>query len=1025
MSAQPPRGGNPGPSPLNRAKEIFLTIREVPLPQRDEDLERLCAGDSLVRGMVEGLLAGDRAPLPFESLADDIVAARGMLTGGTEGNREGMRAAAGESQLGSRIGRYRVLEKIGEGGFGVVYMAEQEEPVRRKVALKVIKLGMDTRQVVARFEAERQALALMDHPGIAKVHDAGATPSGRPFFVMELCQGKSITEYCDGNRLPLRDRLGLFVQVCQAVQHAHQKGLIHRDIKPSNILVSTVDGSPVAKVIDFGIAKATEARLTEKTFFTENKQLIGTPEYMSPEQAEGSQDIDTRSDVYSLGVLLYELLTGSTPFSSHELRSAAYAEIQRIIREVDPPRPSTRLSQAADTIASVAANRRTEPRRLGTIIRGELDWIVMKALDKARGRRYASASDFAVDIERYLGNEPVSARPATALYRWGKFARRNKALVAGSGAVLLTLVVGLATTTAMYFRADEARAAEATERRRAQTKSETTQAINDFLTQDLLAAPNPWEGGGRNVTVAETLDKAAAKVRTRFTGKPDVEASVRATLGESYRSLGLFREAQPHYDRALELRSSRGDDDEADLAETLRMQAANMQSMGLFKEAEPVCRDALTRKTKLFGAESVPVADTLEGLADIQNGQSLYTEAEKSLREALRIRESTPAEAPAQQGGDTALARLTSTLGSSLHYQGKYEEGEKQKLKALDMFKAATGERSPQVAQVLSDLGTVYFEMDRFDESERYFRLSLPLLIELLGPEHAIVLINQRSLANTLSFQGKEAEAEPIFKEVLEISERTLGATHPDTLGTINSFATMMLRSKRHSEAEPLLASLLERSTKALGEKHAETLKYASNLAWCEAHLKKSADAERHFRMAVEGFESTLGPTHPNTIGSKDGLAQFLAGEKQWLESAKYDQEVLDGRAAAGIPEDLDTARILSRMGQNLVRGGEFQRARAPLTRSVELCRQGFKPGDWRTATAEWRLGDCLSKLGLNSEAESLLLEGVKHLREDKETPPGSLAAGLQRLMEHYRRTGQTEKAAEVAKELPPPSDAK
>ena len=377
--------------------------------------------------------------------------------------------------LGTRIGPYKLLQLIGEGGFGSVYMAEQEKPVLRKVALKIIKLGMDTRQVIARFEAERQALAMMDHPHIARVLDAGATDSGRPFFVMDLVKGEPITAYCDRHSLSIDERLALFAQVCNAVQHAHTKGIIHRDVKPSNILVSTQDGRPSAKVIDFGIAKATTSKLTEKTLFTQHNQLIGTLEYMSPEQAEGSLDIDTRTDVYSLGVLLYELLTGSTPFDATRLRSAAYAEIQRIIREVEPPAPSARIDQSAATLTAVAAHRHVEPARLGPLVRGELDWIVMKALDKDRARRYETANSLGDDIARYRTGQAVVAAPPGTLYRVRKFVRRNRGPVFAAAALLLVLVAGLAGTLWQARVAagerDVARHAEVEQRRLAESES--------------------------------------------------------------------------------------------------------------------------------------------------------------------------------------------------------------------------------------------------------------------------------------------------------------------------------------------------------------------------------------------------------------------------------------------------------------------------------------------------------------------------------------------------------------------------
>ena len=358
---------------------------------------------------------------------------------------------------GSKIGPYKLLQQIGEGGMGTVYMAEQTEPVKRKVALKVIKAGMDTRQVIARFEAERQALAMMDHVNIARVFDGGTTENGRPYFVMELVHGVPITKYCDDNHLTPRERLELFVPVCQAIQHAHQKGIIHRDIKPSNVMVTLYDGKPVPKVIDFGVAKATEQKLTERTLFTQYGTMVGTLEYMSPEQAEISAlGVDTRSDVFSLGVLLYELLTGSTPLSHKRMKAAAYAEILRLIKEEEAPKPSTRLSDSGDALASISAQRHMEPAKLAKLMRGELDWIVMKTLEKDRNRRYETAKDFAADVQRYLDDEQVQACPPSATYRLGKFARRNKVALLTTLAMALTLIVGAISSVLYAFRAIDA-----------------------------------------------------------------------------------------------------------------------------------------------------------------------------------------------------------------------------------------------------------------------------------------------------------------------------------------------------------------------------------------------------------------------------------------------------------------------------------------------------------------------------------------------------------------------------------------
>src|SRR5579863_3977038 len=431
-----------------KVEALFYAALDLPDPTtRAAFLEKECGGDAGLRARVDRLLTAHEQSNAFFAGCIPI------LSPGDQGSADG-KASITDEETGRQIGPYKLLQKIGEGGCGVVYMAEQEKPVRRRVALKIIKLGMDTRSVIARFEAERQALAMMDHPNIARVLDAGATGTGRPYFVMELVHGLRITELCDQQRLDTRARLDLFIQVCHAIQHAHQKGIIHRDIKPSNVLVTQLDGVPVPKVIDFGIAKATNTTLTDKTLFTGFGQFIGTPAYMSPEQAEMSGlDVDTRSDIYSLGVLLYELLTSTTPIEANWLQTAGYVEMQRIIREEDPPPPSLRVSTMHEQIETVAKHRRAEPRTLTRIFKGDLDWIVMKALEKDRTRRYATAGDLAADVERYLCHEPVHASPPGVIYKLRKFAWRNRMGVTAGLLVTCALLAGLALATAGFIRA--------------------------------------------------------------------------------------------------------------------------------------------------------------------------------------------------------------------------------------------------------------------------------------------------------------------------------------------------------------------------------------------------------------------------------------------------------------------------------------------------------------------------------------------------------------------------------------------
>jgi eukaryotic-like serine/threonine-protein kinase len=541
---------------LSREEEVFDAARQISDPaEREEFLDEACDQDAGLRERVQRLLSvSTRA----EELFTECITALRSSADHPESSSASANLARGfeEEQPGARIGHYKIVEKIGEGGCGAVYMAEQEKPIRRVVALKVIKLGMDTRAVIARFDAERQALAMMDHPNIAKVLDAGATDTGRPYFVMELVRGVRITEYCDQNKLDTRHRLELFIQICHAIQHAHQKGIIHRDIKPSNILVTLHDGQPVPKVIDFGIAKATEAPLTDHTRLTTQNLFIGTPAYMSPEQAAtGGVDIDTRSDIYSLGVLLYELLTGRTPFDPKTLVSSGVDEMRRTLREEEPPRPSVLLTVlSGNALAATTARRHAELPRLIALIRGDLDWIVMKALEKERARRYETANGLAMDILRHLGNEPVVARPPSRVYRLQKLVRRNKVFFIAAAAVSAALIAGLGTSTWLFLREREAhrRAVEA-ERQQVRLTHEAEQArFNEAKLRRQAEARERITQAAVLVSQGK-LDEADKMIDAGIPTEPSVEgASVLRSVSEWHALHGRWTEAANRFDLLLQ-----------------------------------------------------------------------------------------------------------------------------------------------------------------------------------------------------------------------------------------------------------------------------------------------------------------------------------------------------------------------------------------------------------------------------------------------------------------------------------------
>ncbi|NNM25667.1 MAG: serine/threonine protein kinase, partial [Phycisphaerales bacterium] len=701
-------------SDLQRVEMLFQTAADLPAAERGTFLTNACGGDVGLLAHVEALLGRlDDDALTLPPLPPLPEAAASPITEGP----------------GTIIGRYKLLQVIGEGGFGVVYMAEQQEPVVRRVALKIIKLGMDTREVVARFEAERQALALMDHPNIARVLDGGATASGRPYFVMELVRGVAITDYCDQNDLGPHERLELFERVCHAVQHAHQKGVIHRDLKPSNVLVTMHDDHPIPKVIDFGVAKAMHTRLTEKTLFTQFQQFIGTPAYMSPEQAQMSAlDVDTRTDIYALGVLLYELLTGSTPFDSKSLLDAGLVEVQRIIREDHPPRPSLRISTTGD--AAVARQRGMDVHGLSRRLRGDLDWIVMKAMEKERGRRYATASALADDIRRHLHDEPVTAGPPGTAYRVRKFLARNRAAVVMVGVVLLALVGAVIGIGLGKIEADR-------NARLAHTKADHALEALDFLVSTLSLA-NPEVSLSPNVTVQTLLDDTSGRVATAFAEQPWAEARVRSAIGRAYAALGQHDRAEPHLRRTVEL------------VDTLRAQADPLEDNAGFDAGDHYATLwALTNVAfNLDRTDAFAVAMRAREVG-LDHVASAYPAVAEALRAFIRAVEAgTWSQAPRAMVGVPPLFDRAAKLADATLPHGD--------------------ERWPIVADTFLVAGYEVWYTPHEPMSEHFFEEALAIQQRELKPDHPDIATTVGLLVGVLNKLGRSVEAERLIRGSLE-----------------------------------------------------------------------------------------------------------------------------------------------------------------------------------------------------------------------------------------------------------------
>ncbi len=787
-------------------------------------------------------------------------------------------ASAGEP---TSFGQYKLIRRLGEGGMGQVWLAEQTAPVQRQVAIKLIKVGLYDAELWQRFRAERQSLAMMDHPAIAKVFDAGATRDGQPYFVMEYVPGVPITAYCDEKHLTIKQRLELFVKVCEGVQHAHQKAIIHRDLKPANILVAEVDGKPVPRIIDFGLAKAIGPQAGGETMMTRVGGFVGTPGYMSPEQADSSvQDVDTRTDVYSLGVVLYVLLTGDEPFDSSRWKKQPFHEVLRQLREVDPPSPSTKMRVETPASLTNSAMRGVQLKQLEHLLHGDLDWITMKALEKDRSRRYATPIELAADIARYLANEPVVARPASQAYRLQKYVRRHRVGVAVAAGLVL-LLAGFAVMQAVQVRR------VTRERDRAARERDRANRITDFMLQ-IFKVSDPSEARGNSITARELLDKSSTEMGTGLANDPELQAQMLQAMGDVYTGLGLRSRAENLVTRAVDIRRRVLGPDNADTLDSMSRLSQILYFEGRYPEAEKLQRDTLAAQQRVLGSSDARTLRSMAQLAATLGEEGHYAEGERLEREILEAdRKSHPLDS-------RSLMSATRSLGWTLALEGHNLEADKLLREALDLCQRNLGTDHPETLKTAAQLGEILHKERRFDEAEKLLRQTIDLERRVLGPEHQETTETMSVLATTLQEAGRFPEAESLYRQTLEIQLRTLGPEHRTVLATITSLGNSLMGENRFAEAEKVFRQGFDTQRRVLGPDHPNTLNTMTSLGNALMEEGHYSEAEKVYLEALHGEQRVLGPEHPETAMAAYDLGCVTAHQGHKAEAISFLTQAVD-----------------------------------------------------------------------------------------------------------------------------------